>query len=53
MGKDGQSLITNLGVVEVTLEKGSQMKMLTHIHAEEDVKIGDMVKFKVLPILLL
>ena len=53
MSKDEQSLKTVLGVVEVTLENGSQMKLLTHIHPEEDVKIGDMVKFKVLPILLL
>ena len=36
-------------IVEVTLENGSQMKLLTHIHPEEDVKVGDMVKFKILP----
>ncbi len=36
-------------MVDVTLENGRKMNLLTHIHPEEDVKVGDMVRFKVLP----
>lgn len=35
-------------VVEVALENGNRKNLLTHIHPEEDVKVEDMVRFKVL-----
>ena len=36
-------------VVEVKLNDGSKQELLTHIHPEEEVKIGDTIKFTVLP----
>lgn len=36
-------------VVEVTLENGAKQKLLTHIHPEKEVKVGEMIRFKVLP----
>lgn len=36
-------------VIEVKLEKGKTQDMLVHIHPEEMFKIGDILKFKVLP----
>jgi iron(III) transport system ATP-binding protein len=35
-------------VVEVTLENGTSQNLLTHIHPEVDVKVVDMVRFKIL-----
>ena len=36
-------------LVEVVLNNGICQDILTHIHPEEDIKVGDVVKFKVLP----
>ncbi|UMZ74465.1 ABC transporter ATP-binding protein [Natranaerofaba carboxydovora] len=36
-------------VVEVKLDDGSKQELLTHIHPEEEVNIGDTVKLTVLP----
>ena len=36
-------------VVEVVLDNGSRQDLLTHIHPEKEVKIGEAVSFKVLP----
>jgi ABC-type Fe3+/spermidine/putrescine transport system ATPase subunit len=36
-------------VVEVALGNGTRLELLTHIHPEKEVKVGDSVRFKVLP----
>ncbi len=36
-------------VVEVELDNGSKQELLTHIHPEEEVREGDIIKFRVLP----
>ncbi|MBS4021255.1 MAG: ABC transporter ATP-binding protein [Dethiobacter sp.] len=36
-------------VVEIVFDNGTRRDLLTHIHPEKEVKIGDLVRFKVLP----